>query len=132
LARLSGPLLDRVDLRVRLEAVTSAQLTHNDAAAESSSILLARVTAARAAAAGRWAAGRTNSQISGRVLRSRTYRLPADTTRRLTEEIDKGLLSARGFDRVLRMAWTISDLDGRDRPNAGDIAEAVYLRGGAH
>jgi magnesium chelatase family protein len=133
LARLSGPLLDRVDLRVRLEAVTSAQLTRIDAPAEPSAVLLARVLKARNAATDRWAKlARTNSQISGRVLRSRAYRLPPATTRRLTDEIDKGLLSARGFDRVLKMAWTIADLDERDRPNAGDIAEAVYLRGGAH
>ncbi len=138
LSRLSGPLLDRVDLRVRLEAVTSAQLTRDDAIVEPSATLLARVIRARDAAVERWTplgcprSARTNSQIAGRVLRSRAFRLPSATTRRLTDEIDKGLLSARGFDRVLKMAWTISDLDGRDRPHADDIAEAVYLRGGAH
>ncbi len=133
LARLSGPLLDRVDLRVRLEPVTSAQLTRDDAATEPSAAILARVIRARGAASLRWQPyGRTNSQISGRMLRSRAFRLPNETTRRLTDEIDKGLLSARGFDRVLRMAWTIADLDDRERPNIDDIAEAVYLRGGAH
>jgi magnesium chelatase family protein len=133
LSRLSGPLLDRVDLRIRLEAVTAAQLMRDDVTAEPSAVLLGRVVQARAAAASRWdQPGRTNSQISGRLLRSRPFRLPASTTHQLTEEIEKGLLSARGFDRVLKMAWTISDLDGRDRPTASDIREAVYLRGGAH
>jgi magnesium chelatase family protein len=64
-------------------------------------------------------------------LRDREFRLPVATTRRLTDHIDRGLLSARGFDRVLRIAWTVSDLDGRDRPDKDDIDEALYLRGGA-
>jgi magnesium chelatase family protein len=134
LSRLSGPLLDRIDLRVKLDAVTSAQLMRDDIVTEPSAALLARVVEARKVAAVRWAASgqRTNSEISGTRLRSREFRLTSETTRQLTEEIDKGLLSARGYDRVLRMAWTISDLDGRDRPDASDIAEAVFLRGGAH
>jgi magnesium chelatase family protein len=134
MARLSGPLLDRVDLRVELEAVTSAQLIRDDAVAESSATLLSRVIAARGAAAQRWEPlrRRTNSEVSGVQLRSPAFRLPVTTTAQLTDHIDRGMLSARGFDRVLRMAWTVADLDGRDRPNEADIAEAVFLRGGAH
>jgi magnesium chelatase family protein len=44
--------------------------------------------------------------------------------------LDVGTLSARGFDRVLRLAWSIADLDGRDRPGAEDVAEATDLRVG--
>jgi magnesium chelatase family protein len=48
----------------------------------------------------------------------------------LGRHVDLGLLSARGFDRVLRIAWTIADLDGRPRPDGGDVAEALSMRMG--
>jgi magnesium chelatase family protein len=48
----------------------------------------------------------------------------------LRRKLDSGELSARGFDRILRMAWTIADLDGRTRPERGDVAEAEQLRTG--
>jgi magnesium chelatase family protein len=133
LARLSGPLLDRIDLRIGLDPVTSAQLVRDDATAEPSSVVLARVVAARAVAAARWVrfGARTNAGVSGVQLRDREFRLPVATTRRLTDHIDRGLLSARGFDRVLRIAWTVCDLDGRERPDKDDIDEALFLRGGA-
>lgn len=133
LARLSGPLLDRVDLRVELDPVTSAQLIRDDVSAEPSDVVLRRVVAARAAAIARWVrfGARTNADVSGAQLRDREFRLPVTTTRRLTDHIDRGLLSARGFDRVLRIAWTVSDLDGREQPDKDDIDEALYLRGGA-
>jgi magnesium chelatase family protein len=132
MGRLSGPLLDRVDLRVGLHPVTSAQLT-NDVRPESSATVLARVVAARAAAADRWAdfGWRTNSEVPGSRLRRAPFRLPRAVVSEATGYVDRGLLSARGFDRVLRLAWTIADLDGRDRPDQGDVNEAVYLRGDA-
>ncbi|HEU0240098.1 MAG TPA: YifB family Mg chelatase-like AAA ATPase [Micromonosporaceae bacterium] len=132
LARLSGPLLDRVDLRVGLDPVTSAQLVREDHLAETSATVLRRVVAARVTAAARWVrfGCRTNADVSGVQLRDREFRLPVTTTRRLTDHIDRGLLSARGFDRVVRIAWTVSDLDGRERPDKDDIDEALFLRGG--
>lgn len=134
LSRLSGPLLDRIDLRVQLDSVSSAQLIRDDFGSEPSDAVRSRVLAARNSAADRWSGfgKRTNSQISGANLRSSRFRLPASATKQLTDEIDMGLLSARGFDRVIRMAWTISDLDGRDRPGREDVAEAMFLRGGAY
>ncbi len=132
LARLSGPLLDRVDLRVALQAVTSAQLIREDVVAESSAAVLARVVDARGAAGKRWArfGCRTNAEVSGARLREREFRLPVSATQRLTEHIDRGTLSARGFDRVVRVSWSIADLDGRDRPDFADVDEALFLRGG--
>jgi magnesium chelatase family protein len=44
--------------------------------------------------------------------------------------LDRGSLSARGFDRVLRIAWTVADLDGRPQPDKGDVAEALMMRMG--
>lgn len=133
LARLSGPLLDRVDLRIPLAPVTSAQLVRDDTVSESSAHVLDRVVAARGAATARWASFgcRANADVSGTRLRHRSHRLPATATAQLTRHIDHGILSARGYDRVIRLAWTIADLDRRDRPDAGDIAEAIFLRGGA-
>jgi len=52
----------------------------------------------------------------------------SDGTRRASRDLDAGLLSARGYDRVLRLAWTVSDLDGRERPTAEDVYEASNLR----
>ena len=131
LARLSGPLLDRIDLRVTLPPLTSAQLAP-DGAAESSGAVLARVLAARQAAAERWArlGRRANAEVSGAHLRDRAWRLPPAVTRQLVTHLDRGTLSARGLDRVVRVAWSVADLDGRDRPGADDVAEAMYLRGG--
>jgi magnesium chelatase family protein len=132
LGRLSGPLLDRVDLRVNLTAVTSAQLTREDSRPEASAAVLKRVIAARGAAAVRWRpyGYRTNSEASGSLLRRPPFRLSRDVLAGLTDKVDKGLMSARGFDRVLRIAWTVADLDGRTRPDGGDIEEAAFLRGG--
>jgi len=134
LARLSGPLLDRVDLRVQLDPLSSRQLVRDDDATESSGTVRLRVQTARDAAARRWAGlgVRTNARVGGADLRAPAYRLPRTVTRQLTDEIDRGLLSARGFDRVIRMSWTIADLDGRSRPSREDVAEAMFLRGGGH
>jgi magnesium chelatase family protein len=132
LGRLSGPLMDRVDLQVRLAPVTAAQLLDDDAGPESSATVADRVARARAAAAERWAAQgrRTNAEVPGASLRQRPWRLPGAVTRPLADSLNSGLLSARGYDRVLRVAWTIADLDGRARPDAGDISEALALRTG--
>ncbi|WP_341719557.1 YifB family Mg chelatase-like AAA ATPase [Micromonospora sp. FIMYZ51] len=131
LGRLSGPLLDRIDLQVRLPPVRAAELMES-AAIESSTVVAARVAAARTAAAIRWATSghRLNAEIPGPHLRRSPWRLPARDTAELRSRLDAGSLSARGFDRVIRLAWTIADLDGRARPDRGDVAEAIQLRTG--
>lgn len=132
LGRLSGPLLDRVDVQVRLLPVRAAELLETGAPSESSGTVAARVAGARRAAATRWAdtGHRVNADIPGPYLRRPPWRLPARDIRELRKRLDSGSLSARGFDRVVRLAWTIADLDGRDRPDGGDIAEAIHLRMG--
>ncbi|QKW12751.1 YifB family Mg chelatase-like AAA ATPase [Verrucosispora sp. NA02020] len=131
LARLSGPLLDRIDLQVRLPPMRAAELME-PAAHESSAVVAARVDAARQAAAERWTAlgRRLNSEIPGPNLRRAPWRLPDPVTADLRTRLDSGSLSARGFDRVIRLAWTIADLDGRAQPDKKDIAEAITLRTG--
>ncbi|MEU8185605.1 YifB family Mg chelatase-like AAA ATPase [Micromonospora sp. NPDC049044] len=132
LGRLSGPLLDRIDVQVRLMPVRAAELMAPDGDVESSATVAARVAAARQAAAARWAVlgRRLNAEVDGPHLRRPPWRLPARVTAELRGRLDSGSLSARGFDRVIRMAWTITDLDGRDRPDRDDVREAIQLRTG--
>ncbi|MEV4709994.1 YifB family Mg chelatase-like AAA ATPase [Micromonospora sp. NPDC049374] len=131
LGRLSGPLLDRIDLQVRLSPMRAAELMETTSH-ESSAVVARRVAAARAAAAERWAplGRRLNAEIPGPELRRAPWRLPGRVTVELRSRLDSGSLSARGFDRVVRLAWTIADLDGRARPEAGDVNEAITLRTG--
>ena len=92
----------------------------------------ARVAAARAAAVERWAATpwRVNGEVPGAALRSPAWR-PARTVLAAVEGyLQRGQLSARGFDRVLRLAWTVADLSGHVTPTAADVAEALYFRTG--
>jgi len=132
LGRLSGPLLDRVDLQVRLMPVTAAQLLQDAGSVESSALVAERVAKARAAAAARWAehGWQTNAEVPGQVLRRRPWRLSRLSTVELERHLTAGALSARGYDRVLRIAWTIADLDGRTHPGGGDVTEAMSMRMG--
>ncbi|WP_375486533.1 YifB family Mg chelatase-like AAA ATPase [uncultured Jatrophihabitans sp.] len=130
--RLSGPFLDRIDLRVQVEPVLHADLFDDGSQREASAVVAARVADARSAAALRWAdvGHRTNGTVPGPVLRSARWRPPPSVTRSLESFLERGTISARGFDRVLRLAWTLGDLAGRDRPVAEDLGEAIYFRTG--
>jgi magnesium chelatase family protein len=135
LAKLSGPLLDRIDIQVTLPPLRAAQLMTASAPAEPSASVADRVRKAREAAAARWAAQgwRVNGEVPGPQLRRQPWRLPAKDTTALRVSLDRGALSARGFDRILRVAWSIADLDGRERPTGWDVDEAAQLRmGEAH
>ncbi|MBB1252346.1 YifB family Mg chelatase-like AAA ATPase [Streptomyces sp. OF3] len=130
-ARLSGPLLDRVDLRVSVEPVSRSELLAGARAAESTEAVAARVASARERAAARltgtpW---RTNSEVPGHELRTR-WPLPAGALTDAEDDMERGFLTARGLDRVLRVAWTLADLAGRDRPERRDVAAALELRTG--
>ncbi|MBG7699529.1 YifB family Mg chelatase-like AAA ATPase [Streptomyces sp. MC1] len=130
-SRLSGPLLDRVDLRVEVDPVTRAQLTAPGARGESTATVADRVRQARERAAARLAGTpwRTNSEVPGRELRSR-YHAAAGAMDDAERDLERGVLTARGIDRVLRVAWTVADLVGHDRPDATDVALALQLRTG--
>jgi magnesium chelatase family protein len=133
LGRLSGPLLDRIDVQIRLDAITTATLFDEHGIGEPSAAVADRVAKARAAATARWAAHgwRSNAEVPGSALRSPRWRLPRAALASVRQQLDAGELSARGHDRVLRLAWTIGDLAGRSRPNGGDVDEATELRRGA-
>ncbi|MEV7234523.1 ATP-binding protein [Streptomyces sp. NPDC051020] len=130
-ARLSGPLLDRVDLRVVVAPVTREDLMGQGGQGESTAVVAARVREARARAAGRLAGTgwTTNSEVPGHELRTRLLAAPG-ALMEAERDMERGLLTARGLDRVLRVAWTVADLRGADRPEASDIAVALELRTG--
>ncbi|GAA2472926.1 YifB family Mg chelatase-like AAA ATPase [Winogradskya humida] len=135
LSKLSGPLLDRIDIQIKLRPVRAIELMTSSAPAEPSATVAARVAAARASAAARWSAHgwRLNAEVPGPELRRPPWRLAPKNTASLRTWLDRGSLSARGFDRILRLAWTVADLDGRDSPRGSDVDEAAQLRlGDAH
>ncbi|RJT81998.1 ATP-binding protein [Arthrobacter cheniae] len=126
--RLSGPLLDRVDLQVVVQRVSLADYA-GGTSAETSAVVAARVAGARAAQRSRLRRWNytTNSEVQGRILRG-DLALPRKVTASLDKALDRSLVSARGWDRVLRVAWTISDLAGRDTPEADDVVTALGFR----
>ncbi|MBE1497610.1 magnesium chelatase family protein [Amycolatopsis lexingtonensis] len=128
LSRLSGPLLDRVDLSVRLRPL-SALSAHDTDAAEPTERVRERVLEARRRAADRWKeqGWRSNSEVPGPALR-REFALPPDATVLLDRAMDRGFLSGRGADRCLRIAWTLADLDGEARPGAEQVGAALDFR----
>ncbi len=127
-ARLSGPLLDRVDLQVAVAPVGRAALAQEQG--ESSGVVAARVLVARDAQAARWGrlGWRLNAEAPGPVLRRPPWRLPAPVTTSIDRAIDGGRLTVRGYDRVLRVAWTVADLGGRAVPCRDDIDGALIMR----
>jgi magnesium chelatase family protein len=130
-ARLSGPLLDRVDLRIEVEPVSRSDLLGQGGRGDSTAVVADRVREARARAAARldgtpWS---VNSEVPGHELRTR-WTVSPGALAAAERDVDRGLLTARGLDRVLRVAWTIADLAGRDRPEASDVALALELRTG--
>ncbi len=127
-ARLSGPVLDRVDIRQTLGQPTRAALAVDDP--ESSVTIGARVRAARERQARRFVETpwRTNSDVPGPRLRRDHPPDPAALA--LAEErLRSGWLTARGADRTLRVAWSIADLRGIDRPGIDEMHTALGLRG---
>jgi magnesium chelatase family protein len=129
LGRLSGPLLDRVDLQVQVDPVSRADVADGAGRGESTAVVAARVAAARASQHERldgtpW---RCNGEVPGQLLRGR-LRLAADRTRELDRSLDTGALTVRGYDRVLRASWTLADLAGASSPSADDVGRALLWR----
>jgi magnesium chelatase family protein len=131
LGRLSGPLLDRVDIRLRVERVTAAQLrTADDGDRVDSATARIRVERARDVAERRLAATpwRLNAQVPGTWLRSPAGVPARGATAVLDRALERGGITMRGYDRVLRMAWTLADLDDAARPDASHVGRALLLR----
>ena len=127
-SKISGPLLDRIDIHVEVPAVPHKDLM-KDTQAEPSEQIRRRVTAARAIQSGRFARAKiySNSQMSSRHIK--THCKIDDASRSLLEAaIDKLGLSARAFNRVLKIARTIADLEGEHDIQVDHISEAIQYR----
>jgi magnesium chelatase family protein len=130
-ARISGPMLDRIDLQIEVPAVSAADLVLPQAS-EGSAEVRARVTQARRAQIGRYAAlglarVRTNAECDGAMLEEIAAPDRAGLTL-LREAADALSLSARGYHRTLRVARTLADLDGEEKVARIHIAEALSYR----
>jgi magnesium chelatase family protein len=127
--RLSGPLLDRIDIVCQLDAARPLELVSGEGGAEESKEVRGRVVAARERQRRRLAGSGAlcNADMDGRLTRLHVRLGTRLRARMLDGHLGTGM-SARGHDRVLRLARTIADLDGRERVLPSDIDEAVGYR----
>lgn len=132
LGRMSGPLLDRIDIRMRVQRITSAVASMVEERPMTTVEARSRVEAVRAASTERlvgtgW---RTNAQVSGPWLRGPRMRLARPVTAALDRSLERGGITMRGYDRILRLAWTLADLDGAVSPTSEHLGRALFLRKG--
>lgn len=127
--RISGPILDRIDMRQTLRPVRKSFL-REAGTGETSAAVAERVAAARERQAWRLArfGMRTNAEVPGSLLR-RDLPLPSGVEI-LDTAVSRGRLSARGVDKVLRVAWSIADLVGVDQPERDHLQAALAMRNG--
>lgn len=132
LGKLSGPLLDRIDIRVEVEPVGRVDLD-SSTASESSANIRRRVTGARAKAARRFQGlgYSLNSEIPANALRG-DFRPERVAMNFLHEQLDEELLTARGLHKVIRLSWTLADLAERSIPTLDDVKSAYQLRNGGY
>ena len=130
LNKLSGPLMDRMDIRILVESPRRGDLA-GESCEESSSDIRIRVMRARQRASERFDGERfsLNSQIPSDLLRTK-YRASKDAMNRLHALVDDETLTARGFHKVLRLAWSIADSRKIDLPGSAEVERALELRNG--
>ena len=122
-ARVSGPVLDRLDLQIEVPALTSDELLASSTG-ESTASVRERVLVARKRQRDR---GGLNALLSNAALREHCA-LDAPARRLIADAVDRGGMSARGVHRALRVARTIADLAGEERVTAMRLAEALQYR----
>lgn len=132
LGRLSGPLLDRIDIELALARVSVAQRVTSAGPGVTTAAARDRVAEARARAMRRltgtpW---QVNAHVPGSWLRDGPCAPPTDARRPLDGALHRGAITLRGYDRVLRVAWSLADLAGRDRLTVEDIGRALFLKKG--
>ena len=126
--RMSAPLLDRVDLQLAVHRLALQDFS-GTATADSSAAVAVRVAAARAAQHERlskWELS-TNAEVPAPLLHNE-LRLTRKATVSVDKKMERAAITKRGYDRVLRVAWTIADLAGRSSPNADDVTTALLFR----
>ena len=130
LARLSGPLLDRMDIRIDVHTpsrVDMAATNLRDSASIRDRVIEARARARRRLDGTPWS---LNAQLPGAWLRHHSG-IDTSLITQLDRLVDSGNSSMRGVDRMLRLSWTLADLDGAPRPTCEHIVTAQQLRNGA-
>ena len=130
-SKISGPLMDRIDIHIDVPAVNYKELRGSDSKSESSAQIRERVMRAREVQLNRFAAAGeriySNAQMSTRQIR--TYcDLGTDSERMLERAMQQQGLSARAHDRILKVARTIADMDGAAQIESKHIAEAIQYR----
>lgn len=130
-SKISGPLMDRIDIHIDVPAVNYKELRGSDSKSESSTQIRERVERAREVQLNRFAAAGerafSNAQMGSREIR--TYcELGTDSERMLERAMQQQGLSARAHDRILKVARTIADLEANPQIEAKHIAEAIQYR----
>ena len=128
LGRLSGPLMDRVDVKVALAPVSRRDMLYDRKFAEPSAVVAERVAAARERCAARLAGTpwRLNAEVPGAQLR-RAYPPASGSLKSLERAMELGQVSARGTDKIVRVAWSLADLAGKDQPGTDEVNLAMGL-----
>lgn len=126
--RMSGPLLDRVDLQLALHRVSLKDFS-GSASTDSSAAMAARVAAARGMQRERLAPWNlhTNAEVPAKLLHNE-LRLSRKATDSLDRNMEQAAITKRGYDRVLRVAWTVADLAGKTVPDGDDVTTAFVFR----
>lgn len=132
LGKLSGPLMDRIDIRVTVDPVGRIELASQELG-ESSADIRSRVIAARARSAERFKdlPWKLNSEIPARALRT-DFAPAREAMNFLHDELDQERISARGLHKVIRLAWTLADLVVKERPGLREVQGAFQLREGGY
>jgi magnesium chelatase family protein len=130
-SKISGPLMDRIDIHIDVPAVNYKELRGSDSKAESSAQIRERVVRARDVQLNRFAAAGernySNAQMSSRQIRAYCD-LGSDSERMLERAMQQQGLSARAHDRILKVARTIADMEGSALIESKHIAEAIQYR----
>lgn len=130
--RLSGPLRDRIDIELQVARVAASRATSSERSETSTAQARERVIEARDRAAHRlkgtpW---RLNGDVPGTWLRQGSRRVDVEARAPLDRALERGVLTLRGYDRVLRLAWTMADLAGASAPGREEMGRALYLKKG--
>jgi magnesium chelatase family protein len=124
MGKLAGPMLDRVDLQLQMRAVSRAGL-FAPVGESSARVATARGLQAERLANTQW---RLNGDVPRPMMREGFLKLPMAATADLERALERGALTLRGYGRVLKIAWTVTDLEGGGAPNRGDVGLALTLR----
>ena len=130
LGKLSGPLMDRIDLRVHVDPVGRIDMARTELG-ESSAAIRKRVIAAREIAQKRFVGlgYNLNSQIPARALRT-VFQPERIAMSFLHDELEQEHITARGLHKIARVAWSLADLHGHEIPTLADVMQAHSMRGG--